>query len=114
MANFTGENFTIPNPSHARLKVDSGIVWNGQWRSCAVRIISSGIVVPTKRQATTSGPGGGAFASNALSYTMRGFHQVLGTDVHWRAPFADVHATQYFGNGGTPGTITDVVILARK
>lgn len=97
MANFTGENFTIPNPSYAQLQVDSGIVWNGQWRSCSV-----------------SSPGGGAFASNALSYTMRGFHQSLGTYVHWRAPFADVHATQYFGNGGIPGTITDVVILARK
>jgi len=116
MANFTGYTPTIPNPIDATVRVSypADTQSHGQWTSGRIRIVASGIVVPGKRQATSAGPSAGAFGSNALDYTMRGFHTGLGQNVSWKAPFNDVNATQYFGNGGTPGTITNVVILARK
>lgn len=94
---FTADNYTIANP-----------------KAATVRIIASGIVVPGKRQATSSGPSGGAFASNSIDYTMRGFHVQLNRNVTWKAPFNDVNGAQFFGNGGTAGTLTNVVILSRK
>ena len=116
MANFVGEVFTISNPNDAttRISYQADIFNYGTRVRGMIRIISSGVIVPGKREASTAGTSGGAFGSNALDYTMRGFHTGLGQNVSWKAPFNDVNATQYFGNGGTPGTITNVVILARK
>jgi hypothetical protein len=116
MADFTGEVFTIPNPTDSTTNISYQIdhINTGTWVPGHVRIVASGIVVPGKRQASSSGSSGGAFGSNALDYTMRGFHQGLGQIVSWKAPFNDEHATQYFGNGGAPGTIINVVILSRK
>lgn len=116
MANFTGEVPTIPSTTDATTRVsyhaDSFSI--PLRTKAAVRIIASGIIVPAKQGAASTGRSGGAFASNALDYFMRGFHVQLNENVTWRAPFNDVNATQYFGNGGTPGTINNVVVLARK
>lgn len=114
--NYNGKSPTIAHPFDSTIPKSyhaSNLTIPARQRG-QVRIISSGIVVPSKRQASTSGRSGGAFGSNALDYTMRGFHVGLGHNVSWKAPFNDVNATQYFGSGGTPGTITNVVILARK
>lgn len=82
--------------------------------SARVRIVASGIVVPGKVAASSTAKTSGAFASNAIDYTMRGFHVQLNQIVTWKAPFNDSNATQYFGNGGTPGNITNIVILSKK
>jgi len=95
MANFNGEVPTIPRVSHGQ-PISSHI---------------DSITVPLKTQATITKKIAAAFPSNALDYSMRGFHTVLGALVHWKAPFNDVNATQFVG---AAGPITNVVVLARK
>lgn len=115
-AGWVTDSLTIPSTSDSTTRksytVDS--LTFGAIAQSHVRIITSGIVVPPKNAGASTAKGGGAFGSNALDYTMRGFHVQLNQIVTWKAPFNDASATQFFGNGGTPGTITNIVVLSRK
>ena len=115
-ANFTKDNITIPNPvdTTTRKSYTADVFTFPNRVPAQIRLIASGIVVPARSIGASTAKGGGAFASNALDYTMRGFHVQLNQFVSWKAPFNDFTAAQYFGNGGTPGTINNIVVLSRK